>query len=656
MKSITKAFINKLKLEPIIVLDTCTIDDIVFLIQKANYCYYNTKSPLFSDVLYDLIVDYLKQREPNHPILYNVGASITTNNKVKLPYFLGSLDKIKNDDSYLDKWIKNHTGNYVISDKLDGVSALLCFESSDTQKDGLTMFSRGDGISGQDISHLIPFIQNIPSINKLRGYNNKISIRGELIIPKYDFEKMENKGINARNTVSGIVNAITPDLSVTKYIQFIAYEIIEPIMIPSEQLLILNQIGFKTPYNIVIEKLSYNILSDILVKRRKISIFDIDGIVIVHNDIYKYENHKNPSYAFAFKSILTLETAEVIVQNVEWNISKDGYLKPVVIFDDVFLSGVHIKRATGNNAKFIYDNKIGPGSRIIIMRSGDVIPFIKDIISVSETGAAMMPKLPYHWSKTNVDIIVDNINIDTYENKEIKIKNIIYFFDKIGIKGVKEGIIRKLFTNGYDTIGKILSLSVEQLQLLDGFQGKISNNIVSSINNINNNIDCVTLMDASNTFGRGIGKKIIQLIIDNNPSIVNNNYIPKLDELLKIRGINKITAEKFIEGLPIFFKFINENKLQYRKLSLSNEVNKTIDHALNGLKIVFTGFRDEKLEYEIQTKGGIICNIISKNVDLLVQKDISKFSTKVIKAKSMNIDIIELQDFIHKYNLNYNKQ
>ena len=367
MKITSKTFLSSLKSEPIKTLDTLHIDNIITLIQNANYAYYNTGKPIISDDIYELVKEYVQKKVPNHPILSHVGAPISLESKkVELPYYMGSLDKIKNDDKSLYKWSNDHPGKYVVSDKLDGVSALLCITYENNEYHH-KLYSRGDGTTGQDISHLLPFLQNtnINYANLKPKCLTRLAIRGELVLSKEDFEYLHTKGANPRNMVSGIVNAKLPDLEVTKNIQFIAYELIEPQQFPSDQYRFLEEIGCKVVYNTVCESLSSELLSNILVERRKTSEFEIDGIVIIHNAVYIRSENNNPSYAFAFKSIHTMDSAEVIVKEVEWNLSKDGYFKPVVIFDEVYLSGVMVKRANGNNGKFIQDNKIGPGSRTL---------------------------------------------------------------------------------------------------------------------------------------------------------------------------------------------------------------------------------------------------------------------------------------------------
>lgn len=650
MTSINKTFLNKLKTNPGKLLPELSINDIVSLIQKANYEYYNTNTPIMSDSLYDIVKEFLEKKVPDHPILKSIGAHVSEDSKkVTLPYFLGSLDKIKNDDKSLMKWISSHQGEYVISDKLDGVSALICVDGT-----YMNMFTRGNGTIGQDISHLLPFIKNIPS-TEMMSNGSKYAVRGELIISKIDFEEhISDKSANARNTVSGIVNAKLPDLNITRHIQFVAYELVDPVIIPNKQIAFITMNGFTVVHHTLSNNITTNKLCDIVHKRRIESEFDIDGIVVTHNVLYNRESNTNPTYAFAFKSVHSMHSGEVVVKNVEWNISKDGYFKPVITFDEINLAGVMIKRATGINAKFIVDNKIGPGSRVLIIRSGDVIPNITKILSPSETGEPQLPDTNFIWNTTRVDIVVDNVNGANHDNnKEIIFKNLEYFFKKMNARGISTGILRKLFDNGYDSISKILNLSNDDLLGVSGFKDKMIANVIESLTEVQKTFTLIALMDASNIFGRGIGTKKIELILDSiGDKFIKSRSIPSLDSLLAIKGIEKTTASQFMNALPKFFQFIDEHKLQCyindKEVSLKKHTNYGL---FKGQNIVFTGFRDIVLKSFIETNGGEVLDTITKKSTLLIKKDSDEQSSKLTKAKELGVNIVLLSEFKQKYDI-----
>lgn len=624
MVRLTKAFLNKLKKDPMPTLKALSEDEIAHIIQKANYEYRNNDTPLFSDDLFDMIKDYLEEINPNHPILNSIGAAVTKD-KVELPYFMGSLDKIKNDEKLIEKFKATYPCSYIVSDKLDGNSALYYIS-----KEGKTsLYTRGDGSIGQDVSHLLPFIMNIPK--KVQEGMHGLAVRGEIIISKKDFEKVKDKGANARNMVAGILNAKIPDLEIAKLVQFIAYELINPIEAPENQFAIMDKLGFKSVFHSTYSDLALNnsLLSDILVDRRKNSPYEVDGIVVMHNGLHP-RTKENPKYAFAFKSVHTMEKAEVVVTKIDWNVSKDGYLIPVVQFSPVHLAGVTIQKANGFNGKYIYDNKLGPGSRIIIMRSGDVIPYITEVLSPSEIGEASMPDVEYDWSASGVDIIVKQ---GKDGNDDVKLKNIEYLLTKLDIKGVSTGIITKIFNAGFKDIKSITKITVSDLLKIDGFQAKSAEKIYISLQEGFKNVDCVKLMDASNTLGRGMGSRKIELIVSNFPTIVTKNYIPTVQELIALKGIEKKTAETFIQNLPAYHKFYENCGIKCNSNKNEKESN---NNKLEGMCFVFTGFRSKELEEYITENGGTVSGTISKKTTALVVKDKEgKESSKVQKVKEI---------------------
>jgi NAD-dependent DNA ligase len=190
-------------------------------------------------------------------------------------------------------------------------------------KDGSRkLYSRGDGEFGQDISHLVPMIKHIPPNNGIPATG--IAVRGELIISKANWDKIRDMGANARNVVAGTMNAKHPNPAITENIDFVAYEMLKPKTLgPSACLDALDSMGFKVMHRELLASTTLTIesLSEILVRRRRDSEYEVDGIVVEHDEIHKIVKGKNPAHAFAFKSILTHDEAEVMVKEVEWNVS-----------------------------------------------------------------------------------------------------------------------------------------------------------------------------------------------------------------------------------------------------------------------------------------------------------------------------------------------
>lgn len=647
---ITKALIAKLQSNLKATLTSLSKDDVAYIVKKANEAYHAGTDPFISDDIFDEVKRYLITLDPTAPAAMDVGAAPITGKKVTLPYYMGSMDKIKTDDKALEKFTAKFPGSYLVTDKLDGISALLRVKDN-----VVTMYSRGDGTTGQDISHLLSHISGVPSHSALvtiaSRFGGELCARGELIITKADFETVKSRGANARNMVAGIVNAKKPDASIAKLVKFMAYTLIAPnTYTPSGAYEFLVSSGFNTAHNELITTMDFAILSNILVRRRNQSPFEVDGIVVSHNAIHALESGKNPTYAFAFKNIITQETAEVIVSNVEWNVSKDGYLVPVVEFEPVRLSGVMVKRASGFNGEFIHTNSIGPGARIIVTRSGDVIPYILQILVPASQ--PQMPEEQFLWTETRKDIYLENPN----ENAQMRLRQLENFFTKLDVPGMKAGTIGKLFNAGFDNLEKILSADVSDIAAIDGFQHKSAEKIVDAIKEKLAKLDCVDLMDASNAFGRGFGNKRLSTIVAAIPKITNDTYIPSKDELLAVEGVSVKTCEAFLKGLALYRKFkidlgikctYKKSKTETGESSQSGQSSQS--RALASQVVVFTGFRNAALAKQIEVAGGEVGDTITKKTTILVAKDADKSTSKIKKAQENGVKVYSVEQFKSAY-------
>lgn len=627
--------IDTIQQNPTVFLEKAKKKDIIDLLKRADEAFFNTGDTILSDDIYDLIKDHVRDKYPKDAYLKRVGAD--EENKVKLPYYMGSQNKIRDDENEIQKFQTKYTGPYVVSDKLDGISCLVIYN-----KASIKIYTRGNGTEGQDISHIIDYVKGIP-----KQVKDDIVVRGELIISKKNWDHLKQIGIqgaNARNIVAGTINSKILNRPVLEKIDFVAYSLIHPKMKLNEGLQLLKANSFKTVHHIVVHTLSLTSLSTYLQDWRASGEYVIDGIVVCDNNIHNIVKGKNPEHSFAFKSIHTHEQVEVIVTGVEWNVSKDKYIKPIVKFNEIDLDDVKIKQATGFNAGFIEKHKIGAGSRIIIIRSGNVIPHILSVLSPSATGKPSMPDhISYNWNDTHVDIIMTEEH-----NREHDIKNITYFMKTLDIDHMGTGNITKIYDAGFNTIKKIAHMTKQDLLTVEGFKEKSATNILQALSKIKQT-DCLALMDASNMMGRGFSSKKIKLITDTYPSILKHDKISRkkslelqASDLTKIEGIAEISAKLFLENLPKFYDF-------YDNLGIKCVDNTAVTSSSNNILLkdksfVFSGFRNKDLEAHIERQGGHVKTTVSKNTDYLIVADKEEQSSKILKATELGVPIITPTD------------
>lgn len=623
-----------------------SIDDLVKILKTLSHHYYSVGTSLVPDDIFDIMRDVLEERDPKNKLLREVGAPVVKG-KVKLPYSMPSLNKIKPSTNILDKWLKLFRGPFVISDKLDGVSALLVKENNKFK-----MYTRGDGENGQDISYLIKYI--IRNTIDVDNVPNNGAIRGELIISKNKFKKISNQYSNARNTVSGVVNAKHYNRRVAKMVDFVAYAVLNPNYRIEKQMRKLGEWNVPTVHHKTVDTIDNNMLSDYLIKRREESAYDIDGIVVIDSAKAYSTKNKNPKYGFAFKTILKDQIAEAKVLDVEWNVSMHGYLKPRVKVEPIVIGNVNIQYATAFNAKFVVDNVLGPGAVIQMVRSGDVIPKIEKVIKPAATGKPKMPTIPYKWTKTKVDIVVQDIHGDAADN--IKIKRIAHFFKVLDVKYLGQGIVKKLVNAGYKRVIDIIRADPDKLAEIDGLGESIVKKIRRNTQKAFEIVILPQLMAASNVFGVGFGRRKLKMVTDVYPDIMKKTWdVKKLQRKIEnIEGYNVKTAKRFAKHLSDFRVFYNKLKkvVDLSHLDKIKKIDKS-KHIFAGKSLVFTGFRNKDLEKKIVDLGGKVSISVSKRTYLVifVQPAGKPPSSKLKKSKSLGLTMIEKDDFIKKFGL-----
>lgn len=622
--------IKQFKENGISVLNALNEAQLSEIIVVANKAYYN-ETPLMTDNEYDIVKDFIAEKYPSNEIIHEVGAAVERN-KVTLPYPMGSMDKIKPDTMALGNWKNKFTGPYVLSCKLDGVSGLYTTEGSKPK-----LYTRGNGTVGQDVSHLISHLR-LPK-------TKNVVIRGEFIIPKSIFDaKYSADFANPRNMVAGAINHKTISASIND-IHFVAYEIIKPVMKPSDQMAFLTTLDVEVVLNESVSNISNELLSQKLIDWRRNYVYEIDGIIVADDKIYE-RKPGNPEHAFAFKMVLSDQIAEAKVVDVIWNASKDGYLKPRVQIEPIHLGGVKIEFATGFNGAFIYDNKIGVGSLVELIRSGDVIPHIRKVIQHSEE--AKMPHVPYKWNDTHVDIMLEDLDTD----ETVREKLITNFFKTIGVEGLSGGNVARIIQAGYDTIPKIIKMTIDDFMTVEGFKEKMSNKIYDGIRNKLDAATLVTIMAASNMFGRGFSEKKIELIMDSYPTILLSTASSneKVERLAGVKGMANKTAQAFVERIPDFLQFMKDAGL-VQKLQVVKKNDTPLDqsHPLYGKIIVMTGFRDAELQDALKNVGAKLASSVSKNTFAVLVKNMDEDTGKAADARKLGIPLMTPSAFKSQY-------
>lgn len=611
-----------------------SLEDLHKLREISNNLYYNSdNSDGISDVVYDVLIEVIKEKESGFE--NPVGATVKQNHAYKLPYYLGSMNKCK-EQKDIDRWCDRYRDEteYVIEDKLDGVSCLMIINPSGV----INLFTRGDGSVGTDISHFTKVISNLP----IKKQKTIVAIRGELIMKRTTFEmKYKEKFANARNLISGIINSKT--IKQEAYdIDFIPYEIINDQRLSiTKQFETLKKL-FQTVVNHKIiskDEMTTDSLIGHLITMKQQSDYEIDGIIVHSSQEYTRNTSQNPEYAFAFKTMLDSNIVDTEVECVEWNVTKWNVFKPRIKISPVNLCGVTIQYTTGFNAKYIQENQIGAGAIVSITRSNDVIPYI---VKVKKPGVVEFPA-KFAWNHTGVDILA----IDA--DNTASIKSISSFFSDLGIKHVSDATVSKMFESGFNTLIKILRVTKEELVKIDGFGEKLAERTLLNIHNSLQQASISDVICASSCLGFGFGKKKIQKLLFHLPHFYLEEESPELlKQIIMIDGFSEVTAKQVVSHIPDVREFVIEISEFINKKEDQEEVKDEVNDSMSGQNIVFSGFRDKDLEARIVSRGGNVGTSVSKNTTVVVTKDPGDSSSKLKKAREYHIPILQREDFEKK--------
>lgn len=598
-----------------------TASQIVKLLREASDAYYNGDTLKMDDDTYDGLISRLKEMDPTNTYLSEVG-SPPREGSVELPFSMPSLDKIKPGESQLKRFL-SRTDGFVMSEKLDGLSAMWIPSQS-------KLYLRGNGIIGQDISHIVR--HGIPGLNT--SCPPEYVIRGELIMPR-----SENR-LLARNIVNGLVHRSNPSTEDLRKIHFVAYELLHPRTYKrSEQFALLSKAGFKVAWHATASSVTETTLSIHLQSRRINSPYDTDGIVIGLDTLMaSAEKGKNPKDCVAFKMPLAEQSAETIVQEVIWSPSAQGYLIPRIRFNPVVIGSATIEYCTGHNARNIVSGKIGPGAKIRICRSGDVIPKLETVIMAAPI-ASLPPEGTWIW-ENDTDTCV---HIKVVEKGDtLSVAKLHHFLKTVSIPGAGPATAQALVGAGIHDVKAIYDSPSAKLSEILG--PKTGASLYTNIRAILPKTDEVTLMVASSLMRRGVGESKLDTIFKMEPNPI------KWTSAMKPQGWTPESLAYFLECIPAYMEWRQKNLSWVPFPSHPNTPRPEPEITANTKSICISGFRDSAFEEQLRSKGHILVSSISGKTNILVISDETKGETEKMKeAVKRGIQVLKRSIFIKQY-------
>jgi NAD-dependent DNA ligase len=592
---------------------------------KANEAY-RLGQPIISDTKYDQLVEELSLLSPDDELLTKVGVEIADETrKGKLPIEMASMNKIKSMND-VDDWSRlkgiSKKEMVIITPKYDGLS--LCVNEMTSEA-----WTRGNGEFGQKSNEHYSLIQNHLNLEK----DSFRFTYGEVMIPKQVFiDKYSTDFANPRNLVAGLLNSKTISESL-KDCQYIKYGAICNTIFDTKQE-VLNELNkgqkIKVQYYICeLGDLSEGLLIELFHKFS--TEFEIDGLIIELNDLSlqnklgRETSSNNPVWARAFKHPSFEQSAETDVIGISWNISKQGLLKPILHITPVKLDGVTVSNVTGNNARFVKDLGLGIGAKVVVKRSGMVIPIIADVITPVEFVQPTIEGVEIDWNDAGIELIT------LTETDDQKLKKIVAFFEILEADNVSEGVITQLWEAGYKTIKDILTLTTSDLEKIDRFGKRKADIVYKSIQKSVSNVQLSKLQHATGIF-KGLGSKKLVLLEDFKTK-------PSVNQVMSIEGFAEVSAKSYIDSYDIFFDFIKDLPVTIVEKVEAVKVGTDLDSK----SFVFSGVRRPDLESDIESRGGKIGSGVSKTTTHLVMKVIGSGSSKEKKAIDLGVEVITVE-------------
>ena len=646
------------------------IDELIKILNKARYEYYTLDSPSITDQEYDRYIEELISLETKYPSLVRsdsptvqIGGEIIDDfKKVTHEVPMMSLGDIFNEDEIIafDKSVRKVISNpeYVCELKIDGLSVSLLYQNGKLVR-GAT---RGDGVVGEDITHNVKMIKNVPlSLPEDRD----IEVRGEIYMPKSSFLKLneerrkngEKEFANPRNAAAGSVRQLDSSIAKERNLSTFMYHIPNPgnIKTQYESLEYMKSLTFTVNPNIVKVSSIKEILDYVgywQVHRSELP-YEIDGIVIKVDNFNDQKRlgvtAKVPKWAIAYK--FPAEEVLTKLTNIEFCVGRTGKITPRADLEPVRLQGSVVRSATLNNEDYIREKNIMIGDTVSIRKAGDVIPEVVEVKFERRDGSEIPFKMIENCPICGSKLVKKDNEVNYFcINPECDgryIESLIHFSsrDAMNIEGFGESIVEDFYNMGYlKRISDYYELynHKEELMELEGFGEK-------SINNLLDNIELSKKNSMEKLlFGLGIkhvGKKTAK-ILSEYFNTMDNLIDADIDTLSDIPDIGGVIASSIVDYFKGNMDLINKLK----EFNLNMEYigkEKNRNENFNGKTFVLTGTlssmsRDEAKEL-IESLGGINTSSVSKKTDVVIVGE--NPGSKYDKAKELGITIWDEEEF-----------
>ncbi len=639
------------------------IEELVELLNKANYAYEQENREIMSNFEYDALYDELKALEEETGFVMAQSPTVNAGYEVlsELPKErhvapMLSLDKTKDVDA-LAAFLGDKEG--MLSWKMDGLTNVITYNNGELVK----ALTRGNGEIGENITNNAKVYKNIPV--KI-PYKGELVLRGESIITYSEFERINAeiedvtaKYKNPRNLCSGSVRQLNNKITAERNVLFYVYSLISvgedmQFATRSEQLEWIKSLGFTCVEQKLVTKDTIHEAVAYFAGQVAKNDFPSDGLVLCFDDIEyskslgRTAKFPRDSIAFKWKD----ETAKTKLVEIEWSASRTGLINPVAIFEPVELEGTTVSRASIHNVSIMESLELGIGDEIEVYKANMIIPQIA--VNHTKSGTATPPcSCPVCGKKTKVSTegdvkVLYCMNPDCLA-KKIKSFSLFVSRDAMNMEGLSEATMEKWINEGFLTEPADLFKLAKHKDVIvnmEGFGEKSYENLTASIEKARTTT-AERLLYAIGIPNIGVATaKLITKAFDADMERIRH---ATAEELTEINGIGDVMAQAYVD---YFTKEDNQQQLDHILAEIQLEkTESTAEATLEGKTFVVTGsvfqFKNRnELKAYIEERGGKVAGSVSKNTDYLINNDNMSSSSKNKTAKELGIPIITEEEFL----------
>lgn len=639
------------------------IEDLRKKLTYHSRLYYEKDAPEISDYEYDMMFRRLVELEAAHPEYASRtsptvrvgGAALDKFEKVAHAVRLGSLQDVFDFDE-LRAFIENidEGDEYSVEYKIDGLSVALTYE------DGIFVLgaTRGDGLIGENVTENLRTVRSIPLEIPYKG---RLVVRGEVYMPRASFEKLNEKQeadgkplfANPRNAAAGSLRQLDSKITASRGLDIFIFNVQQSdigFTTHSESLAFLAEQGFTTLPNAKVVSGVDNIIAAIeqFGCDRPALPFDIDGAVIKINKLSRRveigENTSTPKWAVAYK--YPPERKETVLEDIQVNVGRTGVLTPLAVLAPVFIAGTTVSRATLHNLEFIRERDIKIGDTVVLIKAGDIIPRVEEVVKSKRTGAERDFAFPDRCPSCGEPVYREEGEAAYRCTNALcpaqAARNLIHFAakDAMNIDGMGPALIEALYGAGLvRDASDFYKLKKEDLAALDRMGDKSASNIVSAIEATKTR-GLASLLYALGI--RQVGDKAAAALAKKFTDI-EDYFTLTVDELTTVDDIGAITAENIVN----YFSHPQTRELidRFREYGLTTTYvgEAAQSERLSGLTFVLTGTlpsmtRDEASKL-IERNGGKVSGSVSKKTSFVVAGE--EAGSKLTKAQALGVPVID---------------